>query len=90
MARRGYDHHGIARQMLAMLAAGDRRAELESIRVPTLVIHGTDDPLIPRSAGREVARLVPGAKLLELDGMGHDLPDALIPEIVAAIAAHCR
>lgn len=90
VARRGYDHHGIARQLLAMLAAGDRRAEVESIRVPTLVIHGTDDPLIPRSAGREVARLVPGAKLLELDGMAHDLPDELIPEIVAAIASHCR
>jgi proline iminopeptidase len=90
VARRGYDHHGIARQMLAMLASGDRRAELATIRVPTLVIHGADDPLIPRSAGREVARLVPGASLLELEGMGHDLPEALIPEIVEAVVAHCR
>lgn len=90
VARRGYDHHGIARQMLAMLASGDRRAELAAIRVPTLVIHGVDDPLIPRSAGREVARLVPGASLLELEGMGHDLPEPLIPEIVEAIVAHCR
>jgi proline iminopeptidase len=89
-ARRGYDTHGIARQMLAMLASGDRRAELEKIRVPTLVIHGADDPLIPKSAGREVARIVPGAKLLEFDGMGHDLPAPLIPEIVTAIASHCR
>jgi proline iminopeptidase len=89
-ARRGYDHHGIARQMLAMLAAGDRRAELATIRVPTLVVHGSDDPLIPRSAGREVARIVPGASLLELEGMGHDLPEPLIPEIVEAIVAHCR
>lgn len=89
-ARRGYDTHGIARQMLAMLASGDRRAELEKLRVPTLVIHGADDPLIPKSAGREVARIVPGAKLLEFDGMGHDLPAPLIPGIVTAIASHCR
>ena len=89
-ARRGYDTHGIARQMLSMLASGDRRAELEKIRVPTLVIHGADDPLIPKSAGREVARIVPGAKLLEFDGMGHDLPAPLVPEIVTAIASHCR
>lgn len=85
-ANRGYDTHGTARQMLAMLASGDRRAELGTIRVPTLVIHGTDDPLVPKAAGREVARIIPGAKLLELDGMGHDLPAPLIPKIVAAIA----
>jgi proline iminopeptidase len=85
-ARRGYDTHGIARQMLAVLASGDRRAELAKIRVPTLVIHGIDDPLIPKSAGREVARIIPGAQLLEFDGMGHDLPAALIPRMVDAIA----
>ncbi|MDH5264053.1 MAG: alpha/beta fold hydrolase [Betaproteobacteria bacterium] len=89
VARRGYDARGTARQMLAMLASGDRRAELETIAVPTLVIHGTEDPLIPKAAGREVARHVPGAKLMELEGMGHDLPAALIPRIVAAIAEHC-
>lgn len=89
-AIRGYDTHGIARQMLAMLASGDRREELAKIRAPTLVIHGTEDPLIPKAAGREVARIVPGAKLLEFEGMGHDLPAALIPRIVAAIADHCR
>jgi len=89
-AKRGYDTHGTARQMLAMLASGDRRPELEKIRVPALVIHGADDPLVPKAAGREVARLIPGAKLIEFDGMGHDLPAALIPRIVAAIADHCR
>ncbi|MBL0143483.1 MAG: alpha/beta fold hydrolase [Betaproteobacteria bacterium] len=89
-AKRGYDTRGTARQMLAMLDSGDRRRELDTIRVPTLVIHGTDDPLVPKAAGREVARHVPGAKLLEFDGMGHDLPAALIPQIVAAIVQHCR
>jgi proline iminopeptidase len=90
VARRGYDTHGIARQLLAMFSSGDRRAEVATIRVPTLVIHGVEDPLIPRAAGREVARIVPGAKLLEIDEMAHDLPDVFIPEVVTAIASHCR
>jgi pimeloyl-ACP methyl ester carboxylesterase len=89
-AARGYDVRGTARQMLAMLASGDRREELSQVRAPTLVIHGTDDPLVPKAAGRDVAKHIAGAKLLEFDGMGHDLPPALIPEIVAAIIAHCR
>jgi pimeloyl-ACP methyl ester carboxylesterase len=88
VARRGYDAQGIARQMLAVLASGDRRAELAGVRAPTLVIHGTDDPLIPKSAGREVARIIPGARLLEFDGMGHDLPEPLLAPIVDAIGAH--
>jgi proline iminopeptidase len=87
-ARRGYTSNGIARQMLAMLASGDRRAELATIRVPTLVVHGSDDPLIPRSAGREVARIIPGATLLEFEGMGHDLPAKFIPRIIEAIRAN--
>jgi proline iminopeptidase len=89
-AARGYDVHGTARQLLAVLASGDRRAELGRVRAPTLVIHGTDDPLVPRSAGRDVARHITGAKLLEFDGMGHDLPPSLMPEIIGAIVAHCR
>jgi proline iminopeptidase len=89
-AKRGYDTHGTARQMIAMLATGDQRRELGTVRAPTLVIHGTADPLVPTSAGRDVAKHVPGAKLLEFEGMGHDLPPALIPEIVAAITRHCR
>lgn len=90
VARRGYDAKGTARQMIAMLASGDRRRELETVRAPTLVIHGSDDPLVPRSAGRDVARHVPGATLLEFEGMGHDLPAALVPKLVGSIAAHCR
>ena len=89
-ARRGYDTEGTARQMLAMLASGDRRGELATIAAPTLVIHGLEDPLVPKAAGREVAHCIPGAELLEFEGMGHDLPAALIPRIVEAIASHCR
>ena len=90
VARRGYYPAGTARQLLAILASGDRRRELEKVRAPTLVIHGTRDPLLPVAAGRDTARSIPGARLLEIDGMGHDLPPALIPRLVTAIAEHCR
>jgi proline iminopeptidase len=88
--RRAYDPAGTARQLLAIVAAGDRRRELRRIRAPTLVIHGAADPLVPVAAGRDTARNIPGATLLEVDGMGHDLPDALLPRLVAAIVRHCR
>jgi proline iminopeptidase len=90
VARRGYYPMGTARQLLAILASGDRRSELAKIRAPTLVIHGAHDPLLPAAAGRDTAQHIPGAKLMLIDGMGHDLPPALTPRLVAAIAAHCR
>jgi pimeloyl-ACP methyl ester carboxylesterase len=90
VARRGYYPAGTARQLLAILAAGDRRPELARIRTPTLVIHGTRDPLLPIAAGRDTARHIPGARLLEIEGMGHDLPPVLTDRIVDAIARHCR
>jgi proline iminopeptidase len=89
-ALRGFDPDGTQRQMLAIMASGDQRRELAKVRAPTLVIHGKDDPLVPPAAGRDVARHIPGAKLMEIDGMGHDLPQALIPQLVAAISEHCR
>jgi pimeloyl-ACP methyl ester carboxylesterase len=90
VVRRGYYPTGTARQLLAILAAGDRRRELEGVRAPTLVIHGTRDPLLPIAAGRDTARHIPGARLLEIEGMGHDLPPALTPRLVEEIARHCR
>jgi pimeloyl-ACP methyl ester carboxylesterase len=90
VALRGFDPEATQRQMLAILATGDQRRELAKVRAPTLVIHGRDDPLVPLPAGRDVARNIAGAKLMEFDGMGHDMPQALIPQIVAAIADHCR
>jgi pimeloyl-ACP methyl ester carboxylesterase len=90
VARRGYYPAGTARQLLAILAAGDRRPELARIRAPTLVIHGMQDPLLPIAAGRDTARYILGARLLEIEGMGHDLPPALTPQIVDVIAKHCR
>jgi pimeloyl-ACP methyl ester carboxylesterase len=88
--RRGYYPAGTARQLLAILATGDRRRELARIRAPALIIHGTQDPLLPVAAGRDTARHIPGAQLMEIEGMGHDLPPAMTPRIIDAITKHCR
>ena len=83
---RGYDPAGVARQMLAVAASHDRTAALRSVSVPTLVLHGTDDPLVDVSGGRATASAVPGAELVVFDGMGHDLPRALGPDMARRIA----
>jgi pimeloyl-ACP methyl ester carboxylesterase len=88
MFDRGVHPDGNARQLLAVMAAKSRREALGAVRVPTLVIHGIDDPIIPIQAGRDTAAAVPGAELLEIEGMGHDLPRALWPQLVDAIAKH--
>ena len=85
---RGVSPAGVARQLVAILASGSRRDVLAGVRAPTLVIHGAADPLIPVEAGRATAAAVRGAELLEIDGMGHDLPRALWPTLVDAIAKH--
>ncbi len=87
---RGYYPAGTARQLLAIVASGDRRRELARITAPTLVIHGRDDPLVRVSAGADTARNILGAKLMVIEGMGHDLPPALMPRMLDAIASHCR
>ncbi|MFA4970316.1 MAG: alpha/beta fold hydrolase [Sulfuritalea sp.] len=87
--RRAYDPAGVARQLLAIIASGDRRKLLRTIAAPTLVIHGAADPLVPLAAGRDTAQNIPGASLLVIDGMGHDFPSALMPRLATAIADHC-
>lgn len=84
---RGFYPQGVARQLAAIIANGDRSALLGEIRVPTLVIHGADDPLIPAVCGDDIARQVSGAKLLVIEGMGHDLPLALTGQLVDAIVS---
>ena len=81
---------GVARQFAAIGASGDRVKLLQGLRTPTLVIHGTADPLVPVEAGRDTARLVPGAVLKEIEGMGHDFPASLNDTLVQLIASHCR
>lgn len=85
-------HHpaGFARQMAAIMGNGDRRLRLAAITAPTLVIHGADDPLVPVAGGRDTAASIPGARLEEIPGMGHDLPAALIARITRLIAEHAK
>ncbi|MGR6923556.1 alpha/beta fold hydrolase [[Actinomadura] parvosata] len=84
---RAYDPVGTARQSVAVIASGDRTARLRSVRVPTLVIHGADDLMCDVSGGRATAAAIPGAELAVIDGMGHNLPRALWPDLTARIAA---
>ena len=85
---RGYHPAGVARQMVAIMESGDRTQALRSVMVPTLVIHGAADPLIRIEAGRATAEAVPGATLLEIEGMGHDLPPGTWLPIIRAIGKH--
>ncbi len=87
---RGYYPEGAPRQLAAIFASGDRSDALTSVDVPTLVIHGLDDTLIAPSGGRRTAELVPGAHLLEVADMGHDMPAQLWPLLTSAIVAHGR
>ena len=87
---RGASAAGTLRQLLAILAAGDRTPQLRGLDVPTLVIHGQEDPLIPVQAGRATAEAIPGAELMLVDGMGHDLPQALWDRFAGAISRHTR
>lgn len=83
---RDSDRESAGRQLAAIVASGDRTAELRGIRVPTLVIHGTTDPLVTPSGGRATARAIPGARLMKVEGMGHDLPRAVWPRLIEAIS----
>jgi pimeloyl-ACP methyl ester carboxylesterase len=87
---RARDPASTARQLAAILASGNRVRDLRRIKAPTLVIHGTADKLVRPSGGRATAKAIPGARLLSIDGMGHDLPRAFWPRIVDAIAEHAR
>ncbi|MEU9714487.1 alpha/beta fold hydrolase [Streptomyces sp. NPDC047976] len=82
---RSYDPLGVGRQAVASVASGDRTERLRSLRLPTLVVHGADDPMCDVSGGRAVAGAVPGAELAVFPGMGHDLPRALWPAIAGLI-----
>jgi pimeloyl-ACP methyl ester carboxylesterase len=87
---RGRDPAGPGRQLGAIIASGDRTEQLQKIRVPTLVIHGSKDRMVARSGGVATARAIPGARLVIIDGMGHDLPEAAWPRLVESIAGHAR
>ena len=87
---RGYNPVGVGRQLIGILASGDRTAKLRELDVPALVIHGADDPLIGRSGGEATAAAIPGAKLELIEGMGHDLPRELWPRYVDLIVENAE
>ncbi len=87
--RRWYPE-GAARQYLAVMASGPRVDLLKTVKVPTLVLHGEDDPLLPVECGRDVASLVPGAKVETWPGWGHDLPSQMVPRLVESISKFCK
>ena len=87
---RGLNPAGVGRQLRAILASGSRKERLASVTAPTLVIHGTVDPLVPPEGGKDTAASIPGARLLMVKGMGHALPIPIWPEIIDAIDKHAH
>lgn len=87
---RGLSPAGTSRQMAAILASGSRKESLQSVSIPSLVIHGDADPLVPVEGGIETADTIPNAELLIIEGMGHDLPPSLAPEVIKAIVQHAK
>jgi pimeloyl-ACP methyl ester carboxylesterase len=82
---------GTGRQLLAILTQIDRRSALALVKAPTLVIHGTEDPLIPVEGGKDTANAIPGSELILIRGMGHDIPHGgAWPQIVEAITTHTK
>ena len=87
---RGHSRAGVARQLHAITASGDRSRRLAQVRARTVVVHGAEDPLVRPAAGRSVAEAIPGARLVMVPGMGHDLPPQVWPVIAAEIVANAR
>ncbi len=85
---RGLNPTGVGRQLRAILASGSRKERLHTVKAPTLVIHGTVDPLVHPMGGKDTAASISGAKLLMIEGMGHALPIRMWPQIIDAIDAH--
>ena len=87
---RSYYPAGVRRQLAAIIATGDLRPHIRKITAPTLVIHGSKDPLAPVEAGKDSARNIKGAKLEIIEGMAHDLPKKFLPQIAALIVDHAK
>ena len=87
---RGNDPAGVARQYAAIVASPDRSRGLRKLTIPTLVLHGDDDPLVQLNGGRATAQAVPRGRLVVFPGMGHDLPERLWPQLVDEIVTHAK
>jgi len=88
-ADRAYNPAGPARQLAAARGAPDRRTKLQELSIPALVVHGGSDPLFPPECGTDLSRSIPGAWLLEVNGMGHDLPSELLDLFASIVTANC-
>jgi pimeloyl-ACP methyl ester carboxylesterase len=88
--RRSVYPAGPPRQLAAIIDDGCRRSRLASVRTPTLVLHGEDDPLVKLAAGEDTARHISGARLVTIPGWGHDIPLPLVPRVASEIVAHAR
>jgi pimeloyl-ACP methyl ester carboxylesterase len=89
---RAFNPDGVMRHYAAYIATGSVREELRGLKVPLLIIHGSEDPLISPDCARDMAAVTPGAKLLIIDGMGHALADvpALWPQVIEAVTGFCE
>ncbi len=85
---RCYYPDGTSRQLAAILASGSRRDALQSVNIPTLIIHGDADPLVPVESGKDTAKSIPGAELLIIEGMGHSIPEEVAQKVIMAIVRH--
>ncbi|MXO96733.1 alpha/beta fold hydrolase [Erythrobacter aquimaris] len=88
--RRSFYPEGPTRHLSAIVADGDRSSMLGDITVPTLVLHGEDDPLVPCEGGKHTAECIPDARLRTIPGWGHDLPLELVDELAGEIAGHAK
>jgi pimeloyl-ACP methyl ester carboxylesterase len=87
---RGHHPAGTGRQLAAIMASGDRTDQLRRLRVPTVVIHGKDDPLVPYRGGMATAGAIPDAQLIAIPGMGHDLPRDVWPKVIDAVVRNAE
>lgn len=88
MKLRGFYPEAMPRQLMAILKTGDRTVRVKTIEAPTLVLHGADDTLIPPAHGQHTTDTITGSKLVIFEGMGHDMPEAVMPKILAEMTAH--
>ena len=85
---RCYNPDGVTRQMAALMKVGDRTELLKTIKIPTTVIHGVDDALIPIACGEDTAKSISDSVFVAINGMGHNIPESLVSEFVAVIDKH--
>jgi len=89
-AKRSFHPQGVLRQIVAVAADSARAAALAQVTAPTLVLHGSADPLVPMACGQDTARRIPGARFESIEGMGHDLPPGVVERLLAFLIPHFR